>query len=347
MRIGNFNIANPSRPYIIAEAGINHCGEVNKALEMIEVAKSAGANAIKFQTFKADEFCSDLEQEFTYKSQGKEITEPMYEMFKRMELTHGEWQQIVEYAKKCEIEFLTTPQNLSDLETILPFGMNAIKVGSDDLTNLDLISQYAKFKIPLILSSGMATLGEVQEALEASNWFLGAPVAVLVCTSQYPTPSRNANINRVRTLRNAFPGLIVGFSDHTIGNVASISAATLGAKIFEKHFTLSHDFPGPDHWFSLEPQELRSWVSDINCAFESIGNGIFQPSNEELVMRNLARRSVVANKDINTGESLTNENLALKRPGNGIKPSLINVVIGRTARVEIKKGEIIRFEDLV
>jgi len=344
--IGNRVVGPSSEPYIIAEVGINHNGNLRTALDMIEVAKSSGADAVKFQTFKAEEFCGDPEQQFTYFSAGKEITESMLTMFKRMELESSDWLAIKEYALKAGIEFFSTPQNYSDLELLIPLGIQVIKVGSDDLTNLPLISLYSKTGLPLILSSGMSDIAEVHRALNAAGWYDDRNVAMLVCTSQYPTPINGVNIQRVSTLRAAFPNLLVGFSDHTQGNEAAIMATALGAKIFEKHFTMSHDAEGPDHWFSLNPSELNSWVKSIREAHIMLGNGIITPTQQELKMREIARRSIVALSDIDPGETLSSANVGLRRPGTGLAPEFLPIVQKRSSNKFISKGETIDWCDL-
>lgn len=345
--IGNRVIGPNTEPYIIAEVGINHNGNLETALEMIDIAKSSGADAIKFQTFKAEEFCGDPKQQFSYHSAGKEVTESMLSMFKRMELRNDDWLKIKEYADKSGITFFSTPQNYSDLELLLPLAIQVIKIGSDDLTNLPLISSYAKTGLPIILSSGMADIAEVHKALGAAGWYEGGQVAMLVCTSQYPTPTDDVNIRRVSTLKAAFPNLVVGFSDHSQGNEAAIMATALGAKIFEKHFTLSHDAEGPDHWFSLDPTELHAWVKAIRDAHIMLGSGIVAPTQQELKMRELARRSIVALADIIEDEELGSLNIGLRRPGTGLAPEFLSSVQGRRSNKFIPKGETIDWRDLV
>jgi N,N'-diacetyllegionaminate synthase len=346
-KVGTRDIGEARTPFIIAEAGINHNGDLKKALEMIELAKSAGADAVKFQTFKASEFCGDSTQMFSYISNGLEFTEPMLSLFERVELGEKEWEKIKEFADKVGITFFSTPQNYSDLEILLPLGIEVIKIGSDDLTNLSLIEAYSNTDLPIILSSGMSNIAEVYEALEVAGWFRGKQVAVLVCTSQYPTPIADVNIRRVSTLRNAFPGLVVGFSDHTLGNNAAVMALTLGARIFEKHFTLSHDLPGPDHWFSLNPSELHSWVDTIREASHMLGSGQVMPTQSELSMRELARRSVVALRDIDSSEELSADNIGLRRPGTGLSPKLFPELIGRRVNQDIKKGSALSWADVL
>ena len=244
-------------PYCIAEVGLNHNGSISRAKEMIVAAKSAGANAVKFQTFKAAELCSDRSQMYTYNSCGETVTESMHDMFKRYELPEYAWSELRTFADDNHIDFFSTPQNISDLKLLLPLSPPFIKIGSDDFTNLPLLRSYRATNIPLILSCGMSDISEVHNALDATGWYEGADVSVLVCTSLYPTPSDSVNIRRVTTLLSAFPGLQVGFSDHTIGSNAAVMAVSLGACIFEKHFTLSNDLPGPDHSFSENPESLK------------------------------------------------------------------------------------------
>jgi N,N'-diacetyllegionaminate synthase len=283
----------PAHPaFIIAEAGINHNGEVERALEMVRAAKQAGADAIKFQTFKADEFVGDPSQTYTYRSQGREITESMLAMFRRYELPRAAWFAIKAECDHRDIIFMSTPQNRSDLDLLLEVGIPAIKVGSDDFTNLPMLRSFAQEKLPLILSCGMADMGEVYRSLETVGALDEHPVVLLLCTSQYPTPPADANLRKLTTLQAAFPMLPVGFSDHTIGPLASSLAAALGACMFEKHFTMDKTLPGPDHWFSEGPEELGIWVTSIHTAKAMLGEAVLRPTQAETAMRKLARPSL-------------------------------------------------------
>jgi N-acetylneuraminate synthase/N,N'-diacetyllegionaminate synthase len=342
-KIGDTEIDKDSPPYVIAEAGINHNGNLNLALDMVEVAKKAGANAIKFQTFKASEFCGDKSQLFTYQSQGKTITEPMFELFNRLEFTEEQWQVIKYRSEEIGIEFLSTPQNISDLELLLSIGIKAIKIGSDDLTNIPLIKSYSSYNLPIILSTGMSNLGEIHNAVDAAGWFNGKEVSVLICTSLYPTPDKEASVSRVKTLINALPGLVVGFSDHTIGNTASIMSLALGARIFEKHFTLDKNFEGPDHWFSNTPEELVSWVNSLRVASESLGEPHLIPSKLEVDNRNEFRRVIVAVSNIQKGELLSESNIGMRRVGGGrgLQPMLFEQLIGKMAQRNYALGDVI------
>jgi sialic acid synthase SpsE len=232
--------------------------------------------------------------------------------------------------------FLSTPQNPSDLALLLDLNVGAIKIGSDDFTNTPLIAHYAATGLPLILSCGMADMGEVERTLSVAR---GTQCALLVCTSSYPTPPADVNIARVTTLAAAFPDVVIGFSDHTEGSDAAVMAVALGASIFEKHFTLDHDLAGPDHWFSATPAEARRWIDAVRTASVMRGHGVVQPSADELMMRKQARRSVTALQNISAGDLLDAANIGLRRPYDGLPPSRLADVIGRRARRAIAKGE--------
>ena len=340
-------IKNFGKPFIIAEAGLNHNGDLKTAIEMIEVAKKSGVSAIKFQTFKAKEFVSNKDQLITYKSNGKVITESMLEMFSRYELKYDDWDIIKKKCSELDIMFLSTPQNYSDLKILLEVGVSIIKVGSDDLTNIPLIRKYRQTNIPIILSSGMANISEIYKGIEAAGYFDGNKVAVLLCTSQYPTKPSNVNLNKLDTLRNAFPNLVIGFSDHTQGSLASSLAVSKGAAIFEKHFTLNNNFEGPDHWFSENPKSLKVWVDSINTAYEMLGFHEFIPTKDENSIKIEARRSLCAIKPIKSGDIFNESNLDLRRPGNGIQPELLNVFIGKKSKNDIDSGKLVKWDDII
>jgi len=261
MRIGKVDL--DKEQFLIAEAGINHNGSLDLAMKMIGVAKDADCNAIKFQTYKTDEFCP----------RGSEY----YETFKRCELPDETWVKLGDECARQGIIFMSTPQNLSDLERIHDL-LPAIKVGSDDLTNYKLIREYAEYEKPIILSTGMSDIGEIGGAVEACG---DCPVAILVCTSLYPCPTDKANLGRLRTLQRHFPYCTIGFSDHTIGVEAAGIASALGAQVLETHFTLDNSLPTPDHGFSKDPAMLKWWVESIRCGREMMGTGRFELSQEE------------------------------------------------------------------
>lgn len=333
-------------PFVVAEIGINHNGDLDKAMASIRMAKAAGADAVKFQTFKAEEFVGDPQQTYTYRSQGQEVTESMLAMFQRCEFTPDQWRQIKLCCDDQGITFLSTPQNYSDLTLLLELGIPAIKVGSDDFTNLPLLKSYAATGLPLILSCGMADLGEIHAALSAVGALDGYPTILLLCTSQYPTPPQDVHLTKLRTLAGAFPGLCLGFSDHTEGSRAAALAVALGASFFEKHVTLSHDLPGPDHWFSADPKGLQEWVMAIQESYLMLGSPLVRPTAAELDMRPIARRSVVALRDMAAGERFDETNIGLRRPGTGLAPQWLETVLGRHAARPLVKGQPLQLGDL-
>ncbi|CUR50977.1 N-acylneuraminate-9-phosphate synthase [Nitrosotalea devaniterrae] len=345
VKIGDFTISRDSAPFIVAEAGINHNGEIEKAFEMIRIAKKAGVDAIKFQTFKAEEFVANSDLTFTYKSQGTEITESMMELFKRHEFTRDQWFEIKKKCDELDLLFFSTPQNYSDLKLLLDVGIPAIKIGSDDLINLPLLKDYSTSGLPIILSCGMSNLAEIYEALNVIGTFEEYPTILLLTTSQYPTPTKDVNLLKLTTLSEAFPNLPLGFSDHTSGPLASSLALALGARVFEKHFTINHTLPGPDHWFSEDPANLKIWSDSIKQSYEMLGDRIIRPTKIEEDMKNIARRSIVALCDIKENDLFDSINLGLRRPGNGLPPKILDQIVGKRATKNIKKGNILQFGD--
>lgn len=332
-------------PFIIAEAGINHNGDLTLAKRMVDVAAESDVDAVKFQTFKTEDFVMDTSIEYTYRSQGAEVTESMFGMFKRTEFTDDEWKELKVYCDECGIVFLSTPVTMDGARFLQGLGVGALKVGSDDFTNTPLIRDFASLGLPVMLSCGMADEVEIKATLAAA--FSCSPdICLMLCTSEYPTPPADVNIRKLLRLHELYPNLVLGFSDHTQGHVGAVLAVGYGAHVFEKHFTLDHGFPGPDHWFSSEPAELRDWAAAIREANEMLGRKELTPTESELEMRVAARRSVVAMKLIRAGEVLNDSNTGLRRPGNGIRPDQWCEVLGCTALCDIEDGALIRFEDL-
>jgi N,N'-diacetyllegionaminate synthase len=334
--------------FIIAEIGINHNGDIMIAKQMIEKAKEAGANCVKFQTFKAEEFVSDLKQTYTYKSQGKEITESMMKMFKRYEFNKTEWIEIINYCKKKDILFSSTAQNKSDLDfllsiTDLPF----LKVGSDDLTNLELLSYYGSKNIPMIISAGMAYAYEIEDAVRSIRSSGNTDITILHCISSYPTEAEDVNLKKIPVIQDTF-NVKVGFSDHTIGSVSAIGAVCFGATIIEKHFTLDNNMVGPDHWFSINTKKLIEYIKDIRFIEHAIGNTELKPTLKELPMREIARRKIVAKNNIEINEEITEYNTEFKRNDNlGIEPKNIKFILKRKLKNKILQGNVITLSDLI
>ena len=289
LTIAGSKVGDGHPPFIVAEAGINHNGSLQRALAMVTAAKEAGCDAIKFGTFLAAEFCNPAHM-ISYRYQGEIITESELAMFRRSELSDISWRTIKEECDRHGIIFFSTPQNESDLRLLLDIGVPAIKIGSDDLKNLALIEAYAKHGLPLILSSGMADMADIDNALHTV--FHRAPVLMCVCTSEYPCPPEHANVSRISTLRSVYHSVPVGFSDHTIGSQAAIIAATLGACYYEKHFTMDQSLRGPDHSFAATPSGLRQWADAIRTTYKMLGSGRIEPTEHERVNRvNWRRRS--------------------------------------------------------
>tara|TARA_B100000809_G_C15063214_1_gene503173 strand:+ start:171 stop:1211 length:1041 start_codon:yes stop_codon:yes gene_type:complete len=342
IKIGNFIIGQKKEPFIIGEAGINHNGEIKKAFEMIELGKKSGLNAIKFQTFSADEFIANISLTHTYFSQGKKITESQYNMFKQCEFSKEEWYKVKEKCDKEDILFLSTPENSSDLDLLLQIGIPAIKVGSDELINIPLLKEFAKTKLPIILSTGMCTLDEVAKSLNAIGALDDYPTILLVTTSEYPTPNESVNLLKFQTLAKNFPSIPLGFSDHTQGVLASSLACAMGASVFEKHFTLNHNMPGPDHWFSADPNELIQWVKSIRTSYIMMGSEEVKPTKSEEVLKITARRSIFAISEIKEGDEFSMKNIGLRRPGNGLAPEYFEMVLGKKSTKYFKKGEMVQ-----
>jgi len=345
IKISEHLIGKDHKPFIMAEAGLNHNGDLERAFEMIKIAKNSGTTAIKFQTFSANEIVLDKNLVYTYQNQGSNITEPLYDILHRCEFSKNEWQSIKNKCEEHKILFLSTVQNPSDLELLLDIGISAIKIGSDDFTTLPLLKEFTKTNLPIILSCGMANMEEIFTTLETIGALDGYPTVLMLTTSQYPTPAEDVNIKKLQSLSKTFPTIELGFSDHTIGTTAATLASALGACVFEKHFTLDHNLSGPDHWFAANPKELHEWVDAICTSHQMLGNAEIKPTENEEKMKILCRRSIVTLKDISKGELLNKQNIGLRRPGNGISPSFFDDILNKHASKNIPRGTLLTFND--
>ncbi|OHA66529.1 MAG: N-acetylneuraminate synthase [Candidatus Wildermuthbacteria bacterium RIFCSPHIGHO2_02_FULL_49_9] len=345
-KIGKRTLGEGHPCFIIAEAGINHNGDLKIAKKMVDVAAKAGADAIKFQTFKAEEVVNTQEEMIAYRHQGKLVKESFMGLLRSVELAYKEWRELAAYAKAKDILFFSTPQNMPDLRMLMKIGVPAIKVGSDDLTCLPQLAEYAKTRLPMIVSTGMAYLSEVDEAVRTILPH-NPKLAVLHCVSLYPAEFEELNLRRIETLKSAYPNVVVGFSDHSRGITAPLVAVALGAKVLEKHFTLDRGMKGPDHGFALESDELRQLVREVRNAEASLGSSVVEPVGErELKERKESQRSLVAVKDITKGEKITKENVAPRRPGTGLPPKFLLYLLGKKATRDIKAHEFIRLESI-
>ena len=331
-----------SRIFIIAEAGVNHNGSLELAKKLVDVAVDAGADAVKFQTFKADQLVSKSAQKAEYQKQATAAEESQYEMIKKLELDENVHREIIGYCNEKKIMFLSTPFDHSSIELLNNFEMPIFKIPSGEITNLPYLQHIGRLGKEVMLSTGMADLGEIEDTLDVLVQS-GVPkekITVLHATTEYPCPIDEVNLRAMQTIRAAF-GVKVGYSDHTEGIEVPIAAAAMGACVIEKHFTLDRAMKGPDHKASLEPAELKAMVQAIRCVEQALGDGIKKPSKSEVKNISVARKSIVALRPIKKGEIFCEENLAIKRPGNGISPMQWNEVIGQAAQRDYQSDELI------
>jgi N,N'-diacetyllegionaminate synthase len=329
--------------FIIAEAGVNHNGSVEMALRLIDAACAAGADAVKFQTFKADRIIAVNAPKAEYQKDATGTDESQLEMVKKLELDEAAHTRLHNYCQDKDIRFLSTPFDLESIALLTRLGLEIFKIPSGEITNLPYLRKLGALKKRLILSTGMADLGEIKDALDAlaEAGSRMEDITVLHCNTEYPTPFEDVNLRAMLTIRSAFPGISVGYSDHTLGIEAPIAAVAIGATVIEKHFTLDRNLPGPDHRASLEPHELAAMISAIRNIEKALGTGIKKPSPSESRNIPVARKSIVAAAPIKKGETFTEMNITVKRPGTGISPMRWDDVIGRKAAKPYRKDELI------
>lgn len=329
-----------SKIYIIAEAGVNHNGDINIAKRLVDAAVDAGADAVKFQTFKAQNLVCKNAGKAAYQLETTEQAETQYEMLKKLELTEKMHEELVQYCRERGIEFLSTPFDVESVDLLLQYEIPLIKIPSGEITNYPYLKKIGKTGKKVILSTGMSTLDEVRDAVQILKNEGTDKIILLHCNTEYPTPMCDVNLLTMKTLQEEL-GLPVGYSDHTKGIEIPIAAAALGACVIEKHFTLDRTMEGPDHKASLEPHELRAMVCAIHNIEQAMGDGVKRPSASERRNIGIVRKSIVAKRDISEGEILSEENITTKRPGTGISPMMWEKVIGQRARKNYKADEMI------
>ena len=329
-----------SKIYIIAEAGVNHNGSFVLAKKLALVAKEAGADAVKFQTFKAEKLVTKGAAKAEYQVENTGNDDSQYSMLKKLELSYDEFVQLKEYCDEIGIEFLSTPFDLDSLEFLDRLGIKLFKIPSGEITNYPYLVKIAETGKPVILSTGMSTMREVKEAVEVLKEHGTKDISLLHCTTEYPAPVEAINLRAMQTMRNIL-GLSVGYSDHTEGTEIPVAVVAMGAEIIEKHFTLDKTMEGPDHKASLNPEELKAMVRGIRNVEKALGNGEKKPSVSESKNIAIARKSIVAKTDIKKGEIFTEDNLTVKRPGNGISPMKWENVLGQAAKQDFKEDELI------
>lgn len=349
MRINNVKIGNKliglNQPvFVIAEVGVNHNHQLNLALKLVDAAANAGADAIKFQTFRAEQVVTEAGVMADYQKKNIGKTESQLDMLRKLEFSESWYPKVIAHCKKRGIIFLSTPHGSFDsIDLLQELGVPAFKFGSGDLTTLPILKYAAKFGKPIILGTGMATMAEVKEAIKIIKKTDNNKIVILHCTTNYPCPPEEVNLRAMQTMINKLE-VLVGYSDHTIGSQVPVMAVTLGAGVIEKHLTLDNSMPGPDHKASANPEVFKRMVNEIRRIETIMGSSIKKPLPGEVKLQGVVRRSVVAVRDIKKGEKFSRSNVDLKRPGTGLPAKDFHKVLGKIARSNIKKDSLLTRE---
>jgi N,N'-diacetyllegionaminate synthase len=331
-----------NRALIIAEAGVNHNGDLKLAKQLIDVAAAAGVDIVKFQTFNANRLVTRTAKKADYQAQATNSTETQHDMLRRLELTEAMHLELISHCALRNIGFLSTGFDIESVDLLLSLGQECFKIPSGEITNLPYLRHIGQLGKNVILSTGMATLGDIESAIELLEQ-AGTPrrnLTVLHCTTEYPTPMAEVNLRAMQSMKTAF-GVAVGYSDHTQGIEVAIAAVAMGATVIEKHFTLDRNLPGPDHQASLEPAELAAMVTAIRNIEVALGNGIKRLTPSEARNKPVARKSLVASRHIRAGEMFAAENISTKRPGTGISPMRWDEMMGKKAHRDFAEDELI------
>ncbi len=328
--------------FIIAEAGVNHNGSVEIAKQLIDIAVEAGADAVKFQTFKAEKLVSKIAEKAEYQKQATDKIESQYEMIKKLELDVNAHKELILYCNQKGIIFLSTPFDHDSIDLLNDLGLEIFKIPSGEINNLPYLRAIGKLGKKVILSTGMSDIGEIEDALDIliESGTSKENVTILHANTEYPTPMEDVNLRAMQTIAETFK-ISVGYSDHTLGIEVPIAAVALGSTVIEKHFTLDKVMEGPDHKASLEPHELKEMVRVIRNIEKALGSGIKKPSNSERNNISIARKSITACRQIRKGEELNSNNITIKRPGNGISPMRWDEILGTIATKDYKTDDVI------
>lgn len=345
IQIGTRVVGEGQPIFVIAEAGVNHNGDMVLARKLIEVAADAGADAIKFQTFTPEEIVSDVAPQAAYQVENTGKEESQISMLRTLVLPHKEHLELKKYAEAKGLVFLSTPFSALDADFLETLNIVAYKIPSGELTNLPFLAHIAKKRKPILLSTGMGTLEEVREALNVLRENGAAEIAIFHCTSEYPTPPADINLRAMQTLADEF-GLPTGLSDHSESIYIAIAATALGARILEKHFTIDRSLPGPDHKASLEPNELTEMIRCIRVVEQALGSPLKKPTKGETDTAKVARKSVVAKQSMKAGALVALEDVHIVRPGTGIAPKHLASVIGKKVLRDIPRGTPLQFDML-
>ncbi len=337
--------------FIIAEAGVNHNGSLKTAKKLIDAAAKAGCDAVKFQSFKAEDIVTRRTPKAAYQKKNTRLKESQFFMLKKLELSEGDYKKLFGFCRKKKILFMSTAFDKENVDFLDRLGLKIFKVSSGEITNKPLIQHIAAKRKPVILSTGMSYLNEVEKAI---GWIYEVwgnsrrrpGLTLLHCVSNYPARAEDANLMAIKTMESAF-GLSVGYSDHTMGTDIAVAAAAMGAGIIEKHFTLDKNMEGPDHKASLEPAELKRMVTAIRNIEKAKGDGIKRPVKSEFDIRKIVRRSLVAARDIKAGEIIKRTDIAIKRPGTGLFPEEVKCVVNKKAALDINRDSLFKLNNLV
>ena len=327
---------------IIAEAGVNHNGSIDNCIKLIKKAKEAGADYIKFQTFKTEFGITKQAQKANYQLTSTDEIESQFQMVKKLELSNSDHIEIINFCGRVGMNFSSTAFDIPSIDFLTEAGVDFLKIPSGEITNLPYLRHTASKKLPTILSTGMSTLEEVEKALQIleDSGMERNQITVLHCNTEYPTPIEDVNLGAMLTMKEEL-GVNIGYSDHTLGIEVPIAAVAMGATIIEKHFTLDREMNGPDHAASLEPEELKEMVLAIRNIEKAKGDGVKKPSNSEEKNISIMRKSIVASKEIKVGDEFTSDNLTVKRPGTGISPMQWDEVMGKVASKDFKPDDLI------
>lgn len=334
-----------TKTFIIAEAGVNHNGSLVIAKQLIDAAKNTGADAIKFQTFNADRLVAKTAEKAAYQKKRSDKNKYQYSMLKKLELSKNDHQVLIRYCGKKRIKFISSAFDEGSADLLAELGGDLFKIPSGEITNTPYLKHIARKNKPLIVSTGMSTLGEVEKAIETIYSTGNKDVTLLHCVTEYPAPYEEINLRAMITLRDAFHAP-VGYSDHTTGIEIAVAAVAMGAVVIEKHFTLDKKMDGPDHKASLQPDEFKEMVRSIRNIEIALGDGRKVPAPCEMKNMQVTRKSIVSRIEIKQGEALSLENTVIKRPGNGIQPCDLDKILGRTVKMTIQPDQVITWENL-
>jgi len=339
-------ISESSPVFVIAEGGVNHNGKLSLAKKLVDAAKVAGADAVKFQTFKAEGVVIGSVKMASYQEKNTGKKQSQLAMIKKLELDYKDFIVLKKYCDKKNIIFLATPHSADAVDFLNPL-VPAFKIGSGDLTNIPFLEKIARFKKPIILPTGMSDLSDIRSTVKAINKQGNNKLILLHCTTNYPCFDQEVNLRAMLTIAQAFPKNLFGYSDHTADWQTAVMAVTLGAKVIEKHFTLSKKMSGPDHKASLEPKELKEMIKSIRRVSVIMGSAIKKPTKSELIIRHKVRKSIVSLTIIKKGERFSVNNLGIKRPGTGLQPKEFKSLLGKVARKNIAADKLITKKDYV